>query len=59
MITLSNEIKAACPGFAGVAVYAEVINTAYSEGNRCLYPGVDFEHKDGRYQVATCYCRYA
>ena len=32
MITLSNEIKAACPGFAGVAVYAEVRNTAYSEG---------------------------
>ena len=32
MITLSSEIKAACPGFAGVAVYAEVKNTVHSEG---------------------------
>ena len=32
MITVSKEIKEACPGFAGVAVYAEVKNTAYCEG---------------------------
>ena len=32
MITVSKEIKKACPGFAGVAVYAEVKNTAYCEG---------------------------
>ena len=32
MITVSKEIKEACPGFAGVAVYAEVKNTVYCEG---------------------------
>lgn len=32
MITVSKEIKEACPGFAGVAVYAAVKNTAFSEG---------------------------
>lgn len=31
-ITLSKEIKSACPGFAGVAVWAEVKNTSFSEG---------------------------
>ena len=31
-ITLSEEIKRVCPGFKGVAVYAEVSNTAYCEG---------------------------
>lgn len=30
-ITLSQEIKNTCPGFAGVAVYAEVKNTAFCE----------------------------
>lgn len=30
-ITVSNEIKEACPGFAGVAVYAKVKNTAFCE----------------------------
>lgn len=32
VITLSEEIKAACPGFAGVAVCAAVGNSAHSEG---------------------------
>lgn len=31
-ITLSQEIKDACSGFAGVAVYAEVKNTAFCKG---------------------------
>lgn len=31
-ITLSEEIKRVCPDFKGVAVYAEVSNTAYCEG---------------------------
>lgn len=31
-ITVSEEIKKACPGFRGAAVYAEVTNTAFSEG---------------------------
>lgn len=31
-ITVSTEIKKACPPFAGVAVCAEVSNTSYSEG---------------------------
>lgn len=31
-ITVSKEIKEACPGFAGVAVYAVVSNTAFSDG---------------------------
>lgn len=31
-ITVSEEIKKACPAFKGVAVYAEVTNTAFSEG---------------------------
>lgn len=31
-ITLSKEIKEACPGFAGVAVYAAVKNTPYNKG---------------------------
>ena len=31
-ITVSEEIKKACPIFKGAAVYAEVTNTAFSEG---------------------------
>ena len=31
-ISISQEIKEACPVFAGVAVYATVRNTSYSEG---------------------------
>lgn len=31
-ITVSPEIKKACPGFAGVAVYAEVKNCTYNDG---------------------------
>lgn len=31
-ITVSEEIKKACPGFKGAAVYAEVTNTAFCEG---------------------------
>lgn len=31
-ITVSEEIKKACPIFKGAAVYAEVINTTFSEG---------------------------
>lgn len=31
-ITLSEEIKQACPGFAGVAVYAHVQNTSFCPG---------------------------
>ena len=31
-ITLSEEIKQTCPGFAGVAVYAHVQNTAFCPG---------------------------
>ncbi len=31
-IRVSQELKKACPAFAGVAVYAEVTNTAYCEG---------------------------
>lgn len=31
-ITLSQEIKQACPAFAGVAIYAEVTNTPFNEG---------------------------
>lgn len=31
-ITTSEEIKLACPNFRGAAVYAEVTNTAFSEG---------------------------
>lgn len=31
-ITVSKEIKEACPGFRGAAVYAAVKNTAYNEG---------------------------
>lgn len=31
-ITLSPEIETLCPGFAGVAVYAEVKNCRYSDG---------------------------
>ena len=31
-ITVSQEIKNACPVFAGAAIYAAVKNTAYSEG---------------------------
>lgn len=31
-ITLSQEIREACPDFVGVAVWAEVHNTAYCEG---------------------------
>lgn len=31
-ITVSPEIKKVCPGFAGVAVYAEVKNCTYSDG---------------------------
>ena len=31
-ITLSEEIKEACPDFAGVAIYAQVRNTAFSKG---------------------------
>ncbi|MEG1564081.1 MAG: phenylalanine--tRNA ligase beta subunit-related protein [Bacteroides sp.] len=31
-ITVAQEIKEACPAFAGVAVYAEVRNSAFSEG---------------------------
>ncbi len=31
-IRVSQELKNACPGFAGVAVYAEVKNTVYCEG---------------------------
>lgn len=31
-ITVSSELKAACPEFAGVAVYATVQNSQYSEG---------------------------
>lgn len=31
-ITVSKEIKEACPEFAGVALYATVRNSAYSEG---------------------------
>lgn len=31
-IKISEEIKKICPGFKGVAVYAEVINTTFSKG---------------------------
>ena len=31
-ISISQEIKEACPVFAGAAVYAKVRNTTYSEG---------------------------
>lgn len=31
-ITISKELKEACPVFAGAAVYAEVKNTSYCEG---------------------------
>lgn len=31
-ITVSEELKKACPGFKGAAVYAEVTNTAFCEG---------------------------
>ena len=31
-ITVSEEIKNACPIFKGAAVYAEVTNTAFCEG---------------------------
>lgn len=31
-ITVSEEIKKACPGFKGAAVYAKVANTAFCEG---------------------------
>lgn len=31
-IALSEEIKQACPGFSGVAVYAQVHNTPFSKG---------------------------
>jgi len=31
-ISISQEIKEACPVFAGAAVYATVRNTSYSEG---------------------------
>ncbi len=31
-ITVASELKNACPGFAGAAIYAEVKNTTYSEG---------------------------
>lgn len=31
-IIVSNEIEAVCPGFAGAAVEADVVNTEYSEG---------------------------
>lgn len=31
-ITVSEEIKKACPGFKGAAVFAEVTNTAFCEG---------------------------
>ena len=31
-ITISEEIKNACPIFKGVAVYAKVTNTAFCEG---------------------------
>lgn len=31
-ITVSEEIKNACPGFKGAAVYAEVSNTAFCQG---------------------------
>lgn len=31
-ITVSKEIKEACPGFAGVAVYAKVENTVFCDG---------------------------
>lgn len=31
-ITLSEEIKKACPEYRGAAVYAEVVNTPFSEG---------------------------
>ena len=30
-ITISDEIKEACPGFVGMAVYAKVENTKYNE----------------------------
>ena len=31
-ITVSEEIKKACPVFKGAAVYAEVTNSAFSQG---------------------------
>ncbi len=37
-IKVSEEIRRACPGFAGAAVYAEVKNTPYSEG---LWKAID------------------
>lgn len=37
-IKVSEEIRRACPGFAGAAIYAEVKNTPYSEG---LWKAID------------------
>lgn len=31
-ITVSEEIRSACPGFVGAALYAEVTNSSFSEG---------------------------
>lgn len=42
-ITVSEEIKNACPGFKGAAVYAEVSNTAFCQG---LWDEIDaFTHE--------------
>ena len=41
-ITVSEEIKNACPIFKGAAVYAEVTNTAFAKGfgkRSILLPG--------------------
>ena len=51
-IKVSQEIKNACPVFAGAAVYAAVKNTAYCDGlwkEINTHRRLDYYHPNGRH----------
>ena len=58
-ITVSEEIKNACPIFKGAAVYAEVTNTAFCEG---LWEEINTFTREltstTQHQTATRHCSY-